>query len=99
MYTKTKPILSKEEFLLKAKAIKNYESSKGKQYHVVRFEGNTMYFQRLQAKSKKSTPIDLEAIYEAYFDLESFETENFRPYVERKHSPARGLLLHLGMLE
>ncbi|MBI1184864.1 hypothetical protein GC194_11355 [bacterium] len=99
MYIKIKPIISKEEFLSRAKAVKNYLSSSGKRYHVARFEGNIMYFQRLDAKSTKTTPIDLEMIYLAYEKLEHFETENFRPFVERKHSPARGLLIHLGLLE
>jgi hypothetical protein len=42
--------------------------------------------------------MDLLKVYEAYHELDHFDTEAFRAYVPRRHSPARGLLLHLELL-
>jgi hypothetical protein len=42
--------------------------------------------------------MNLKEVYRAYKELEDFAMVNFKPYVNRRHSPARGLLLHLGLL-
>jgi len=65
----------------------------------LRIENDEMFFLRLDAKGNKEWPMNLKNVYQAYKELEDFATINFKPYVPITHSPARGLLLHLGMLE
>ena len=43
--------------------------------------------------------LNLTKLYQAYQELTDFSTENFRAYIPIHHSPARGLLLHLGLLK
>jgi hypothetical protein len=58
-----------------------------------------LLFIRLDGKSKKEWSMNLKEVYSTYKELEDFATVNFKTFVPITHSPARGLLLHLGMLE
>jgi hypothetical protein len=98
-FQKVKPIVTLSEFLNNARKVKSFTSSNGRRYEVQRIENEEMFFLRLDAKSEEEWSMNLKEVYRAYKELEDFATVNFKPYVNRRHSPARGLLLHLGMLE
>ena len=98
-FKRAEPIIPLSEFLDKAKKVKSFTSSKGKRYEVQRIENNEMFFLRLDAKSEKEWSMNLKEVYRAYQELEDFATINFKSYVNRTHSPARSLLLHLSMLK
>lgn len=98
-FIKTKPLISIYEFRTLAGKVKSFTSSSGKGYRVQKVENDVMYFLRLDANSKVEWSMDLNDVYRAYKELEDFETKNFKPYVPLTHSPARGLLLHLGLLK
>lgn len=98
-FQKLKPIISLLKFIQKAKSVEVFKSSNGKMYQVIRIENDEMYFFRLDAKSEKEWSMNLKEVYRAYKELEDFKTINFKPYVPITHSPARGLLLHLGFLK
>ena len=57
-----------------------------------------MVFLRLDAKSDQEWMMNLEEVYRAYGELDDFATVNCKPYIPITHSPARGLLIHLGLL-
>lgn len=98
-YRKLEPIISKEDFLNRALSVRRFTSSGGKLYQVIDIEKDVMHFRRLDANTSIEWPMNLSNVYKAYFELTDFKTINFRPYVPITHSPARGLLLHLGLLE
>ena len=98
-FQKVKPIVPLSEFLDRARKVKSFTSSNGRRYDVQRIENEEMFFLRLDAKSEEEWSMNLKEIYRAYKELEDFATINFKPYVPITHSPARGLLLHLEMLE
>lgn len=98
-FQKTEQIISFSDFLSKAENIKLFRSSNGKRYQVTKIENNIMWFLRLDAKADKPWDLDLKSVYQAYLELDNFDTKNFQPYVNRRHSPARGLLLELGLLK
>ncbi len=98
-FHKTIPIVPLLDFLDKARKVKSFTSSNGRRYEVQRIENDEMFFLRLDAKSEEEWSMNLKEVYRAYLELEDFATENFKPFVPITHSPARGLLLHLGMLE
>lgn len=98
-YKKVKPIISFSDFKEKAIKISSFTSSTGKRYKVKSIFGNEMYFLRLDTKSDLEWSMNLEEVYRAYKELDDFATNNFKPYVPITHSPARGLLIHLGLLE
>lgn len=98
-FQKVKPIILLSEFLDKARKVRKFTSSTGRRYEVQRIENDEMFFLRLDAKSEDEWSMNLKEVYKAYKQLEEFATVNFKPYVPITHSPARGLLLHLGMLE
>lgn len=98
-FQKVKPIISLSEFLDKAIKVNSFTSSNGRRYEVQRIENDEMFFIRLDAKSDEEWSMDLKEVYRAYKELEDFATVNFKPFVPITHSPASGLLLHLGMLE
>lgn len=97
-YKKVKLIISFNEFKNKAVKVSSFTSSSGKRYKVKSIVGNEMYFLRLDAKSNQVWKMNLEEVYRAYRELDDFATINFKPYVPITHSPARGLLIHLGLL-
>ena len=97
-FHKTKSVITLSEFLDKSSNVKSFTSSNGKRYQVELIENDIMYFLRLDAKKEKVWSMNLKEVYRAYIELEDFATINFKPYVPITHSPARGLLLHLGML-
>jgi len=97
-YIKAIPIISFAQFIEQAEKVQLFTSSNGKRYSVQQIENNEMYFLRLDAKAGKIWNMNLKEVYRAYKELENFATVNFKPFVPITHSPARGLLLHLGML-
>lgn len=98
-FQKVKPIVPLSEFLDRARKVKSFTSSNGRRYEVQRIQNDEMFFLRLDAKSAEEWSMNLKGVYRAYQELEDFATVNFKPFVPITHSPARGLLLHLGMLE
>ncbi|MCG9911059.1 MAG: hypothetical protein MH137_07130 [Flavobacteriales bacterium] len=98
-FQKVIPIITLSEFLEKARKVKSFTSSNGRRYEVQRIENDELFFLRLDAKSDEEWSMNLKEVYRAYEELDDFATVNFKPFVPIAHSPARGLLLHLGMLE
>ena len=98
-FHKTKPIVSLSDFLQKATLVKNFASSSGKKYQVTKIENCEMFFKRLDANAEYEWQMNMQKVHQAYIELDDFVTKNFKPYVPITHSPARGLLLHLGLLE
>ena len=98
-FKKVNPLISFKEFKKRAVIISSFTSSTGKRYKVKSIVGNEMYFLRLDVKSDLEWSMNLEEVYRAYKELDDFATNNFKPYVPITHSPARGLLIHLGLLE
>lgn len=98
-FKKVIPIIPLSDFLEKARLVKSFASSNDRRYEVQRIEGDVLYFFRLDAKSKEEWSMNLIEVYRAYKDLDDFKTENFKPFVPITHSPARGLLLHLGLIK
>jgi hypothetical protein len=98
-YQKTNPTVSISDFLERVNIVKGFTSSRGQRYKVLKIENGEMFFLRLDAKGNKEWQMNLKNVYLAYKELEDYSTINFKPYVPITHSPARGLLLHLGMLE
>lgn len=100
-FKKVTPIISEKEFIKRAKEVKKFLSvPKGKRYEVEAVNGNTMSFVRLD--TDKKWEMDLSGLHKAYIKLDEADfsnTKNFSPYVKRTHSPSRGLLIHLGLIE
>jgi hypothetical protein len=97
-FHKTNPFIPLNDFLEKAHTVSAFTSSNGKRYIVMRIIENEMFFRRLDAKKDLEWSMNLNQVFLAYQELHNFATINFRPYVPITHSPARGLLVHLGML-
>jgi hypothetical protein len=97
-YQKTLPLVSYPEFLDMVSKETHYTSSNGKRYQVSCIVDEVLFIVRLDANTDIDWDIDLKKLYLAYTELDDFATENFRPYVPRRHSPARGLLLRLGLI-
>lgn len=97
-FQKVQPLIPLSEFLQRVSKVKSFTSSNGRRYEVQRIENDEMFFLRLDAKSDKEWSMNLKEVFRAYKELEDFATVNFKSYVNRRHSPARGLLLYLGML-
>ncbi|MEN5378776.1 hypothetical protein [Sphingobacterium kitahiroshimense] len=95
-YTKTNPTIAYEEFYKIAKPVKHFKSLTGKEYDVQSVIGDEMKF--LRVSTGEIWPMDLKGVHLAYCELTDFKTVNFKSYVPRTHSPALGLLLHLGLL-
>lgn len=97
-FHKVEPVVSLNEFMAKARLVESFTSSNGRRYLVTRIDDDEMLFRRLDAKESKEWSMNLKNVFRAYQELEDFATINFKPFVPITHSPARGLLLHLGML-
>jgi hypothetical protein len=98
-YVKSDKVINEGEFLQAAKKVKSFSSSSGKKYVVTDLNGDELSFKRIDSKKPdKNWYFDLKKVFEAYNKLSDFRTENFKKYVPIKHSPARGLLIHLGLL-
>jgi len=97
-YRRKKPVISFPKFLDKASRVRQFTSSRGKRYLVLDMQDLRLYFLRLDAKRGVHWDIDLEQLYKAYTELDDFHTAAFKKYVPLKHSPGRGLLLHLGLI-
>jgi len=97
-YRKTEPCIPLSEFLEESRKAAFFSSSSGRRYEVLRIENDVMFFLRLDAKLDVEWNMNLREVYRAYVELEDFATVNFKPFVPIAHSPARALLLHLGML-
>ncbi len=98
-FQKVYPLITLEEFLNKAKKVSSFASLRGRKYKVIRFENYGMFFIRLDSDNTIEWNMDLKKVYKAYEKLTDFKTENFKPFVPIRHSPARGLLLHLNLLK
>lgn len=98
-YMKLAPPISKIIFFELAKKTTQFLSSSGRRYEVLKtFEGK-MFFKRLDSKQPHSKwDMDLNEVYNAYIELYDFSTKNFKKYIPGRQSPARGLLIHLGLL-
>ena len=96
MYKKTKPEISFLEFIKLVGPVANFNSLEGEEYVVTKLQGSVIHF--IRKSSGKPWDMDLRDVLRAYKELKEFKTENFRPYVPLTHSPALGLLLHLGLL-
>ena len=98
-YVKVNDYISKAEFLSAAKKVKKFSSSTGKRYIVKKVEDNTMFINRLDSKHPYELwDLNLEKIYSAYKELNDFDIINFKKYIPIRHSPSRGLLIHLKLL-
>jgi len=98
-FHKTNSNISFTDFLAKARSVEMFNSSSGKRYLVLGTKNDIMYFKRLDAREEITWKMNLKNVYEAYLQLDDFATINFKPFVPITHSPARGLLIYLGMLE
>ena len=99
-YMKKKSEISLEDFLTKVSTVKEFTSTGGKRYQVKKNDGQNLKFLRLDGKKPDMEwSLNLSKLYQAYTELTDFSTESFRAYVPIHHSPARGLLLHLGLLK
>jgi len=98
-FRKVVPFITLNDFLSKASAVERFTSSHCRRYLVTGIEDDKILFRRLDAKERKGWSMNLKNVFKAYQELEDFATINFKPFVPITHSPARGLLLHLGMLQ
>lgn len=96
-YRKQLPEIPYSEFINRAGNVKKFTSSQGKRYEVLELRDGLLFFRRMDAGGT-DWDIDLKKLYEAYLALNEFSTEDFRPFVAHRHSPGRGLLLHLGLI-
>ena len=96
-YKKTEPTITYSNFFHKVKGTTRFSSLTGKAYKVVALEGDIMSFIRMG--TGEEWKMDLRSVHHAYLELDDFKTANFRPYVNRTHSPALGLLLSSGLLK
>ena len=97
MYKKINQDIKYSTFFELVKDIKSFRSLIGKEYEVISIDGGVMSFVR--KATGRIWKMDLKGVHRAYFELNDFKTKNFRPYVPRTHSPALGLLLHVGLLK
>lgn len=97
-YHKILPPISYQVFLSRVAQETHYTSSTGKRYRIAGIKDEVLFIERLDARTDIDWDIDLKKLYQAYIELEDFATEKFQPYVPRRHSPARGLLLRLGLI-
>ena len=96
IYKKAQPEISYPDFLNLTRSLNAFKSLRGKQYDVVAIEGSQISF--IRKSSGEKWKMDLKGVHKAYLELTDFKTVNFKTYVSRTHSPALGLLLHLGLL-
>ncbi|HXI01437.1 MAG TPA: hypothetical protein VNI52_14305 [Sphingobacteriaceae bacterium] len=96
-YKKSQPKITYSDFSDLGMPLKTFKSLRGKQYEVISIIGSSMNF--IRKSSGKNWKMDLKGVLMAYKELNDFKTANFKPYVPRTHSPALGLLLHVGLLK
>lgn len=72
---------------------------KGKRYRISSFENGILHFSRLDSNPQKNWSFKIKDVYRAYQKLSNFNTASFSAYVPIRHSPARGLLYKLKMIE
>ena len=97
-FIRQEPTFTLEKFLAEAVKVGKFTSSTGKKYEVKYVKDDIMHFIRKDADAEQDWSFDLKDVYKAYIKLEKFDTIAFKKFVPRKHSPARGLLLHLKLL-
>lgn len=95
-YKKHIPDILFEDFFSKALLLEEFKSLKGKGYKIKNWENEVMFFER--TSTGKLWNMDIRQVHKAYIELQDFKTINFKPYVQRTHSPALGLLLTLNLL-
>lgn len=98
-FKKLIPVVSYDYFVSQVRQVNSFTSATGRRYAVQDFENGILCFIREDAKNNRMEMLDIAKAYEAYKHLTDFKTEHFRPFVPRQHAPARGLLLHLGLIE
>jgi hypothetical protein len=100
LFTKSEPQITFPLFLEKCKEVKHFNSTSGKRYKVIKIDNELMRFVRLDGKfPDMEWNLNLIKLHQAYTVLDDFSTSNFMPFVPRSHSPARGLLVFLGLLK
>ncbi|MFD0795486.1 hypothetical protein ACFQZX_17825 [Mucilaginibacter litoreus] len=97
-YKKNLPLITYTDFLARVALETHFTSAKGRRYEIQGIIDEVLIIVRLDANTDFEWDIDLKKLYQAYTELDDFATENFRPYVPRRHAPARGLLLRLGLI-
>lgn len=97
IYKKLNPEITFDNFFKLSKTLKSFESLKGSKYLVKDWNDSIMSFERLS--TNKVWKMDIKNVYQAYIELESFRTSDFKSYVNRTHSPALGLILTLKLLK
>ena len=95
-YKKTQTAISYQDFFDLVSPLKTFKSLRGNPYEDLSVDGSVMSF--IRKTTGQRWKMDLKGVHKAYLELTDFKTENFKPYVPRTHSPALGLLLHLGLL-
>lgn len=97
IYKKLKSEITLESFLKLSKSLTSFKSIRGHDYIVKEWNETIMTFERVS--SNKIWKMDIKNVYKAYMELETFKTSDFKPYVNRTHSPALGLILTLKLLK
>ncbi|MFD0767301.1 hypothetical protein ACFQZI_20780 [Mucilaginibacter lutimaris] len=99
-FKKSQPIIPFKDFKKLILQSKEFESvPKQKKYKVTRIDNDIIHFIRLDADPSSDWSFDIKDIYNAYINLDNYTTSSFKNYVPRKHSPARGILSHLKLIE
>ena len=96
-YKKARPEISYLIFIKMVGPVAFFNSLEGEEYIVKKIVGSNLHFER--KSTGKPWDMDLKEVLKAYKELKDFKTINFKPYVPLTHSPALGLLLHLGLLK
>lgn len=99
-YSRSNLAITVNDFIVKINQVKEFSSTSGKRYKVTSCSKDYIKFLRLDGKKPDMEwSINLSKLFEAYQQLEDFSTANFKPFAPRTHSPARGLLMHIGLIK
>jgi len=96
MIVKTNPNIDYTQFLSLIKNLKEFTSVTGNVYTVVSLNVSLLTF--IRESSGVEWSMNLNKLYQAYMELTEFKTNNFKPYLPRRQSPALGLLLSSKLL-
>ncbi len=98
-FKKRLPILSLKEFHGNLNVLTYIISSHGIQYDVKEITEAEIHFERHGASSVFDWSVEIDALYNAYTELKSFESIAFKKYLPNKYYQGRLILLQLGLLE
>jgi hypothetical protein len=98
-FQKIFPVISYTEFLERVSKESQFTSSRGRRYLITGLIDEVLFFDRLDSARDVEWDINLQKLYDAYITLQSYKTEEFKDFIPRRHSPGRGLLLRLGLIE